>query len=428
MASLDLGPFAQLTPMAVSFEAAVRIDTLWRTVFEQLETFDSRREAIKSLTGIDEGANWPRDRLAELIGRATAVALQDCIEQEVVSLYILNPQSNRFHRLPKNALVSEFVSVTRIAGQDTSVRAARTSETSWANGTLFEIDCDKSLYRLAREALPLMTSDAEAAATLEGFRRILEQEAGGSSRPTAVASIDHRRWVADLFDRPRWPTREALLWIALRSPEEMADLVQSSIWKEQDEAWGMSGAIWVAGHIEAQRDDRTFVEEAPERALIRELTNDTIRATGLFEGRGQRQEISGYLWEDLRLASSPTPQRDGSAACRKDQIHGIAWTGHWTGILFDRRDLITVFPQIALDGGAQPSAAQRSRCRAWLADEMRRSADRRPMSKARYLMEARSVVGESLPKRSFNAAWTAAIQETGATAWERPGRPSKSTR
>lgn len=170
MPSDNLGPFAQLTPMPASFEANVRCDRVWVAVFEVLQNFDRRRDAIKALTGIDE-AQWPASRFPELLGRATAVALQQCVERGLICLYLLDPRTSRFYRLPKEALVSAFVSTTRIEGQETSARAQCTSETSWATGTLFEIDCDKALYKLARERQPPPATHAVARPPIANIRR-----------------------------------------------------------------------------------------------------------------------------------------------------------------------------------------------------------------------------------------------------------------
>ena len=93
MPSDDLGPFAQLTPMRSDFEAGVRIDALWKALFEQLETFDLRRDVLLALTGIDVDAGLPSDRLGDLISRATAVLVQDCVRDGLISIYVHNPRS-----------------------------------------------------------------------------------------------------------------------------------------------------------------------------------------------------------------------------------------------------------------------------------------------------------------------------------------------
>ncbi len=426
MASDDLGPFAQLPPMKADFEANVGIDRVWVAVFEVLEKFDRRRDAIAALTGIDETAGWPDHRLPELIGRATAVALQQCIECELISIYVFNSQSGRFHRLPKDGLVSAIISTTRFGDQDTSVRAARTSETSWATGTLFEIDCDKSLFRLARECVPLMTSEAEASATIEAFVAVLEREAGQvefepppSAEPAARAA-----WIKSLMASDRWPLREALLWIAMRDFNDMADLVLTSMWADDNPELGPPGVVWVRGHIDAWKEDRTFLTLDPETELMEALKVGRVQASGLFEDREQRQIIKAFLWEDLKFGNCPGPRRSGSAAHRKAQVHGIAWSGHWTDLLFERDGLTKAFPAEGPDADTKPTTGQRNRCKVWLADQMRASPARRPKSKAVYLAEARTEFGNSLPDRAFDTAWRWAIEETGASNWSKAGRPA----
>lgn len=424
MPSDNLGPFAQLTPMPASFEANVRCDRVWVAVFEVLQNFDRRRDAIKALTGIDE-AQWPASRFPELLGRATAVALQQCVERGLICLYLLDPRTSRFYRLPKEALVSAFVSTTRIEGQETSARAQCTSETSWATGTLFEIDCDKALYKLARERLPLMTTEDEASATIEDFRSVLDQEAGRPDwEPPKADPAAREAWIKELLARPRWPVREALLWIAMRDRSEMADLVLTAFWPEDDRDLGPPGLVWVLSHLEVWRHDRTFVEPSPEPALMQALRIGSIGASGLFESREQRRGIDAFLWEDLKLGTSPGHPRSGSAAHRKHQTHGIPWSGHWTDILFERDDLVSVFPESATDETAKPTVAQQGRCREWLSQEMRLSPDRRLKSKADFLREGRKKFGGSLSERGFETAWRLAILETGASAWSKAGRLS----
>ena len=387
MASDDLGPFAQLPPMKADFEASVGIDRVWVTVFEVLERFERRRDAIMALTGIDETAGWLGNRLPELIGRATAVALQQCIERDLISIYVFNGQSGRFHRLPKEGLVSPFIGVTLIGGQETSARAAHTSETSWTTGTLFEIDCDQSLFRLARERVPLMTSEAEASATIEAFQAVLEREAGQaefeplpSAEPAARAA-----WISGLIVRERWPLREALLWIATRDLDDMADIVLTSLWRDDDQNLGPPGLSWVLGHIDAWRDDRTFVSSRPDVELLQALKLGQVQASGLYEDREQRQHIKAFHWEDLELGTCPAPRSSGSAARRKSQVHGIAWTGHWTDLLFERADLFAAF---APDGPGDQTTAQRTSDK-WEAD---------------YLSRPRWTLGEVLAWVAFRTA------------------------
>jgi hypothetical protein len=351
--------------MPADFEAGVRIDALWEGVVEQLEKFTRRREAILSLTGIDEDAGWPGDRLGELIRRAAAVAVQDCVSVGLVAIYVLDPRSGRFFRLPKDGLVSPFIGVTRIGGQDTNDRAARTSETSWGAGTLYEIDCDKSLFRLAHERVPLMTSEAEARAVRDAFPRLLENEANGSTpEPPPTADPEARsRWIADLEGRSRWSLPEALLWIGFRDLNVMADLALLTVW--DDAIIGPRGVTWALSIIEAWRGTVSVVEHRPDDVLMRKLRHNRVRATGVFEGRAQRQWIDAHLWEDLEFRTSPTGQRSGSAACRIAQVHGVPWSGHWVDILFERDALIAAFPAIeSSDDAAHPNRDE------WIADLM----------------------------------------------------------
>lgn len=61
-----------------------------------------------------------------------------------------------------------------------------------------------------------------------------------------------------------------------------------------------------------------------------------------------------------------------------------------------------------------------ARCRTWLSEAMRRSPERSPMKKSRWLSEAQQLF-HGLAKRAFDRAWPAAIRDTGAK-WDRSGR------
>ncbi len=65
-------------------------------------------------------------------------------------------------------------------------------------------------------------------------------------------------------------------------------------------------------------------------------------------------------------------------------------------------------------------------CQAWLASEMRKSLEVRPKPKAAWREEAQKKWGDKLSGHSFERAWRAAADETGAGAWLASGRPRKS--
>ena len=122
----------------------VRIDRVWVEARRIVEDFGNRRWAIRALTGIDLD-EIPATGIDYIIGMATAVALQQCVEYGLIVLNVSSPAVSWFFALPKGTLVSARTR-HRIAGQDTSERAAHTAEYSWAQGVLHEIDCEASLW------------------------------------------------------------------------------------------------------------------------------------------------------------------------------------------------------------------------------------------------------------------------------------------
>ena len=72
------------------------------------------------------------------------------------------------------------------------------------------------------------------------------------------------------------------------------------------------------------------------------------------------------------------------------------------------------------------SNASKAKCRDWLVTEMGGSPTDRPMPKKQYFNEAKNKFPD-LSERSFNWAWSDAIEETNSE-WDVAGRPGKSPR
>jgi hypothetical protein len=84
--------------------------------------------------------------------------------------------------------------------------------------------------------------------------------------------------------------------------------------------------------------------------------------------------------------------------------------------------------------GAKPvklTGSAEVKCRDWLAAKMREAPDKSTSSKAGlYKLAATEIIGlgrpeQKQPSESFNRAWIDAIKDTGATEWQRAGRPRK---
>jgi hypothetical protein len=192
--------WARLTPAPLDLEATVPIDELWRRAIELLECSSARSRVIECLVGINiSKLASGYEHIGDISAMAMAVAVQDCIEADVVSLYLLNPASNRFYRLPKDGLVSPIVGVISYCGQDTSDRAAQTAEYSWATGVLHHTCCPEWLWPLAGHRL--MTTRKEAGAALNNLEIGLAEVEARSQRSKADAIFGAKVWK----DRSTWP-------------------------------------------------------------------------------------------------------------------------------------------------------------------------------------------------------------------------------
>lgn len=388
MTADDLGPFSGLTPMPLDFDASVRIDRVFDQALKALEAHPRRPEAIEGLTGIDERADFPPHRLPELFARAAAVALQQCVHDGVAAIYVFDPAGGRYYQLPWDGLLSPFISTTRMGGQDTSTRAARTSETSWANGTLYEIDCDSALHRLARHRMPLLTTEAEAAALLGSLPVLFDAEAQRDDPPD-TSDLDPKSksaWIETAQQRRLWTVADAMLWIALRDLDAVAAINLTAAWggaSGREGPSGTGGIVWAGAHLDSWK--RVVVEPAPVHALSTALELGTVKASGCFGGIDARKPIEAEQWEDLKLAEAPRGVADGSFAQRKDHLFGAAYNGHWTRIRIDRETLFDAFPAVE---GTRDEPADTS-LRAALEAMKRDGCALAPRTVARYVVALR---------------------------------------
>lgn len=320
-------------------------------------------------------------------------------------------------------------------------------EMTWTTGRLWQFDASDAFRPIAALELPLLTTEAEADTYRRGvLQEIAAIEAASPRPPSARRTMleqqieeaeaaapapdpeTHSAWVAEWSAKARWPLREALLWVALLDIDEVAKAVLTSFWAG-NEREGIAGPHLAKCDIEGQSGWRRVVERDPEPRMMQALRGGGLRASGLFEGAGPMAAIGAVQWENLTLGVAPKGQRGTSdawqsAARINDQMNGIDWRGHWTGICIERQDLFAAFPQVPLAGTAtqKATAAQRTACKAWLVAMMKASRACRTKPKAALLADARIKFGESLPARSFDTAWRLAIAEAGAPAWANAGR------
>ena len=95
-------------------------------------------------------------------------------------------------------------------------------------------------------------------------------------------------------------------------------------------------------------------------------------------------------------------------------------------LLIHQLSIDTTWPTVPKDP-ARGTAAAETACRKWLEEQMRNSPDRATDTRIALFRNAEGQ-WPSLSEKAFNRARANAINETGALAWAKPGRPRKSLR
>lgn len=146
-----------------------------------------------------------------------------------------------------------------------------------------------------------------------------------------------------------------------------------------------------------------------EIELWRALSEGLLNGEG-FDRDGRLVDIPAREWTHLKLFEDG--QKD---VLRYDALDRFE---PYTQVNFRRDDLLRIWPQ------AKSTAKRQSDCRSWLRHQITASPSERPKAKAHYFTEALSKF-PNLTKRQFERAWTAAVEDSGATAWSKAGRPAQ---
>lgn len=96
----------------------------------------------------------------------------------------------------------------------------------------------------------------------------------------------------------------------------------------------------------------------------------------------------------------------------------------WRRLLLHREAVSSIWP-LTHSTPSKGTAAAETACEKWLADMMSKSPKRPTASRKALLAQAQDR-WEGLSENGFDRARAAAIKETGAEAWGKPGRPRKS--
>jgi len=164
--------------------------------------------------------------------------------------------------------------------------------------------------------------------------------------------------------------------------------------------------------------------EAAIRDLLSALRSGKLIAYGMFEGERIPHQIETAAWSSLEIVIKPT--------LLAGHIH-LPSSG--TRVVIARskgppqtRLLSATVPAAKvrkLWPAAKRTAAAATRCEAYLIAEMKRSPDRAPEPKPRFLAGCQARF-PGLSERGFNRAWADAVVHTGAVGWRKAGRHGKS--
>lgn len=234
-------------------------------------------------------------------------------------------------------------------------------EMTWAAGKLWQFDTPDRFRPLADLELPLLLTEREASA----FQGKIEGQislAQSSLSPPTVPEECIGAWIGEWTAKRFWPLREAALWVAARDLSEVARLQHSSRWAHCDQ-FGLAGATLAGIDVQGQASWRRIVEPDPCEALLSALRAGRLVAQGQFEGQGPMRTIQPVEWTQLEFGVPPQSQWDRSpahksAAKHVGQVHGVAWRGHWTGIVVDREELMARFPPLPVEVEEAPTPDQ----------------------------------------------------------------------
>ena len=158
---------------------------------------------------------------------------------------------------------------------------------------------------------------------------------------------------------------------------------------------------------------------APEavRALWQALQKGCLIADGIDPGVGRRVEIPPREWHDLKLLGED--RRPNSVRA----LNRIGLPGHgYDCILISQDAVLHKWPETEKRHVSRAGAE--GRAQAWFASQMRASPDVKVSTRDEAIQQAIARF-DGLSERAGKRAWTSAIQETGALAWNAGGRPKK---
>ena len=317
-----------------SLVATVRVRDLWVWTFETVEGATICSDLVD---------RWAPEKINKSAVLRTQYGVNAVADAMMTKGLLQGEFKTRIHdgeriwRVPKEAFEGEWG------------RGELDLEMTWATGHLWAFDAADGFWALADLELPLLTTEEEAHAykrTVTGH--IAELAALPADQPPECDPVERDALVGRLKTQKRWSLREVLLWVATQNLEQTAEVILTSAWARAATDFELSPGVWARSDIQGQANFRSFVDADPERALLNALRNSQVNAIGLLEGAGSPVAVPDLAWEHLEFAVPPG-SRDGSAAMRVGQVHGVRWSGHWTGLRFDRVSLWTAFPPAGPD-------------------------------------------------------------------------------
>jgi hypothetical protein len=151
------------------------------------------------------------------------------------------------------------------------------------------------------------------------------------------------------------------------------------------------------------------------------LRSGEVIASGIYAASGADIPVSKAHWARRGMFID---------LCNSDLLEEVngQLTPRWTGLILSAATSPRASEKTVKVGKENTkrnsSNASKIKCRDWLENEMRASPNKRPHAKSKYFEDAKKKFPD-LSERSFNRAWSDAIEKTNSE-WDVAGRPAKS--
>jgi hypothetical protein len=224
----------------------------------------------------------------------------------------------------------------------------------------------------------------------------------------------------DPMQQTYWTLAMALAWVIERDPAKVRSYWNEYrrecwVWRphENQKGWTLGREMPVSVQDVFKREAASGYPTASEAldTLWKALQAGKLVATGIPH-RQKRQQISAFEWIDM--------SRVDYADHREEAVFSHTGELRFEAFRVAQADVETNWP-------APPSSAKAATdCKAYLIKKMQASPNVRLQSDKDLFAEAKAKYPR-LSERGYERAKSAAVEETGAYAWAKPGRPKAQT-